>query len=284
MNRVYFKSADKGFWIEKIVKTLEDSKRFTNGEMIELVIEADVKPSQIQPVHVVTYANLIQFLYDQGFHISQGGDEVISRYLYHDLGLKHYWTRKENHVNIDKSGYLNLWRIIESEKDFFSKEVELYFKNKYFKNKDLSAISLSLNEAFYNVYDHADAGKNAFIQIMYDENTTILSVAISDFGKGIVGSVKEHVKESLTDIQALEMAIKDGFTISSTTHNKGKGLDVILSCSDVARIVSGSAFIYKRNGNILSREISFYFPGTLIYYDIDLSRLDEVDILDEFSF
>lgn len=284
MEKVLFNSADKGQWIERIVKTLDASKHFLSGDRVKLVIEENVSCSQIQPVHVVTYANLIQFLFERGFKIEQGGDKDIDRYLYHDLGLKHYWTRNENHVGTDKSGYLNLWRIIESEKDFFSKEVESYFKNKYFKNKDLSAISLSLNEAFYNVYDHADAGNNAFIQIMYDEKTSVLSVAISDFGKGIVGSVRDHIKAPLTDIQALEMAIKDGFTVSSTTHNKGKGLDVILSCADTARIVSGKAFVYKRKGDILLRTLQFFFPGTLIYYDIDLSKLDDVDILDEFSF
>lgn len=284
MERVFFISADKGLWIETIVKALDKSKEFQESENVQLVIDENVKPSQLQSVHVVTYANLIQSLYDKGFQISQGGDEVIAKYLYHDLGLKHYWTRKENHVGTDRSGYLNLWRIIESEKDFFSKEVEQYFKNKYFKDKDLSAISLSLNEAFYNVYDHADAGNNAFIQIMYDEKDSMLSVAVSDFGKGIVGSVKEHVKESLTDVQALEMAIKDGFTVSSTSHNKGKGLDVILSCADVARILSGEAFLYKRRGEISSRKLNFSFPGTLIYYEIDLSKLDDIDILDEFSF
>lgn len=85
----------------------------------------------------------------------------------------------------------NLWRIVESQKDLYAKNVELYFQNNFFRGKDLSAVSLSMVEAFYNVFDHAMAGGNAFSFIKYEKDKGKLLVAICDFGIGIAKSVRD---------------------------------------------------------------------------------------------
>lgn len=58
-------------------------------------------------------------------------------------------NKGKNYVEAKTSrNVFNLWRIVESEKDLYAKKVEDYFKKRYFQNKDLSAISVSLVEAF----------------------------------------------------------------------------------------------------------------------------------------
>ena len=280
---ILFENINKGEWLQTITDGIRNSAVVDVTEKIELNFSMDVKKDLLKPFHIVTYACLIQYLIDKGFVVLQGQtNKEAAAYIYSDLGLCKYW-KGSNHEEVSGDEILNLWRIIESEKDLFSKRVENYFRNTYFRDKDTSAISLSLVEAFYNVFDHADAGNNAFSQVMYDADKKLLHVAVSDFGKEIVGTVRAFDSSIKTDTEALERAIRDDFTISSTTHNKGKGLDIILSCAETARIFSGNALLVKTTGGKRFIETSFAYPGTLIYYDIDLSQLEDLEIIDEFN-
>ena len=90
----------------------------------------------------------------------------------------------------------------------YAKQVEQYFKRTYFADRDLSAVSISLVEAFYNVFDHAEADGNAFSIIFYNEKTQILSYAVSDFGIGIPTSVRRMLPDIDKDTDAINWAIK----------------------------------------------------------------------------
>lgn len=280
---ILFKNINKGEWLQTLTDGIEKSKTIDALEHMILDFGLNINKELLTPFHIVTYACLIQYLIDKGFFVEQGQtNRDVAAYIYSDLGLCKYW-KGSNHEEAGGEEILNLWRIIETEKDLFSKQVENYFHNTYFRDKDTSAISLSLVEAFYNVFDHADAGNNAFSQVMYDDSKKLLQVAVSDFGKGIVGTVRAYDSSIKTDTEALERAIRDDFTISSTTHNKGKGLDIILSCTETARIFSGNALLVKTTGGKRFIETQFAYPGTLIYFDIDLSQLEDLEILDEFN-
>ena len=189
------------------------------------------------------------------------------------------WDEETEEYNV-----FNLWRIVESEKDLYSKRVEDYFKRTYFCDKDLSPISLSLVEAFYNIFDHAQSGNNAFVHMSYNPTDMVLYIAVADMGLGIVNTVKKYSPTIINDVDALREAIKDNFTISSTTHNRGKGLDNILSCANNLQILSGSALLQKDVNNIQVNPVEYYFPGTLLHYAIDLSTLEDIDYVDEFNF
>ena len=81
-----------------------------------------------------------------------------------------------------------------------------------------------MTEAFYNVFDHAKAGNNAFSIIKYIEEDNKLHVAISDFGIGITRSVRSFLPSIKNDKEALKIAVKDKFTVGSTLRNRGFGL------------------------------------------------------------
>ncbi len=280
---ILFKNINKGEWLQTLTEGIKNSEAIDVTEQVVLDFSLDVKKDLLTPFHIVTYACLIQYLIDKGYSVRQGQtNSDVAAYIYSDLGLCKYW-KGSNHEEVGGEEILNLWRIVETEKDLFSKRVENYFRNTYFRGKDTSAISLSLVEAFYNVFDHADAGNNAFSQVMYDDSKKLLQVAVSDFGRGIAGTVRAFDSSIKTDTEALERAIRDDFTIFSTTHNKGKGLDIILSCAETARIFSGNALLIKTLGGKRCIETSFAYPGTLIYFDIDLSQLEDLEILDEFN-
>ena len=86
-------------------------------------------------------------------------------------------------MDSESDNIFNLWRIVENQKDAYAIEVEQYFKKNFFRGKDLSIISLSIVEAFYNVFDHADANGNAFSFIKYEGQDEVLRVAFVISGK-----------------------------------------------------------------------------------------------------
>lgn len=60
------------------------------------------------------------------------------------------------------------------------------------------------------------------------------------------------------------------------------GLSNILSSAKEARIFSHYGLVCKNEKGILGYDCDFSYPGTLIYYEIDLSSLDDEEIFDEF--
>ena len=52
---------------------------------------------------------------------------------------------------------------------------------------------------------------------------------------------------------------------------------------DTVRIMSGNGIILKKDQAIKKYETTFSFPGTLIYFDINLSQLDDEVVIDSFN-
>lgn len=72
-------------------------------------------------------------------------------------------------------------------------------------------------------------------------------------------------------------------TVKSTKHNKGLGLGNIMSSVEAARIFSSYGLYVKINSEEKLLSTTFSFPGTLIYFDLDLSDLDNEEILETFN-
>lgn len=229
---------------------------------------------------------MIHYLKDLGLEVflSTNNNDVF-HFIYDDLGFSEYWSKGKNYV--EAPGYdsiFNLWRITEEGKDLYAKRVEEYLRRTYFAHKDLSAVSVGLVEAYYNVFDHAQAKGNAFSLIQFDEETSVLYIAISDFGIGIAQSVSDYDKGITNDKDAILKALEDKFTVKSTERNKGMGLSIIIAPAKEARIFSHNGLVYKHNSVIEGFDCEMSFPGTLIYYEIDLSQMDDEEIMDEFAF
>ncbi len=136
----------------------------------------------------------------------------------------------------------------------------------------------------YNVFDYAQVGNNAFSFTKYDKNRQKIAVGICDFGIGIVNSVRNHIPNIGNDKKALEKSIEVNFTIASTEHNRGWGLENILNNSDIVRIFSGEAVLIKvgEKKKVLGTNIKF--PGTLIYLEVDILKLEDNDsVIDYFD-
>lgn len=280
---IQFESANKSYWLKKIGEIFNGPS--DNSDIILSFGEA-IKKEKVLPFHLVTFANLIQYLFDKGHKvfIDHTKNVEVFEYVYNELKFSEYWSKGKNHVDaIVTTNIFNLWRIVDSEKDLYAKNVEEYFKRNYFEDRDLSVITEVMTEAFYNVFDHANAGQNSFSIIKFDKDKGILYAAISDFGIGIAQSVRNFKKSVLTDKEALELAITDNFTVHSTERNHGFGLSNILKGSDTARIFSGKGLVVKIDAGVRVVSTPFGFPGTLIYFEVDLSKTEKEEIINNFE-
>jgi len=172
---------------------------------------------------------------------------------------------------------LNLWHITDNEKELYGQYVKEYLQNHFWKKKDLTSVQSSITEACYNTLDHSNAEGNAFSFIKYDRDSHLLGNAVCDFGIGIAESVKSVYPE-LSDEDALLKAIEVKFTIKSKSYNSGMGLDIIKSSVTDDKnmvIISNRAFLIADNQKEISRPLEFSFPGTLLSYDINLSKYDD---------
>lgn len=282
---ITFESCNKAYWLRKISDCVSSYSNSRNKRFI-LDFVSSIKTSELLPFHLVTIANLIQYLFDIGnkVFISQDNNKKVFDYIYNQLYFSEYWSNGKNHVDV-KGGddIFNLWRIVDSEKDLYVPRVENYFKRNYFLNRDLSVISQIMTEAYYNVFDHAQAQSNAFSLIMYKKETYMLHAAISDFGIGIANSVRKFEPTIQSDREALAKAIEDNFTVRSTERNRGFGLSNILNGSTSARIFSGTALVVKQNNKTNIVGTNFSFPGTLIYFEVDLSKTEEEEVINDFE-
>ena len=176
-DNIYFDSSNESDWLYNIAIAYTKYRQQCLRLNIMLSFSPSINRQTLGPLHLVTLACLIHYLDSKGYIVSMDTSNTdLYEYIFNDLDFAAYWSGGKNHVNANSSANIfNLWRIIESEKDLYAKNVEEYFKRKYFKNKDLSAISVSLVEAFYNVFDHAHANGNAFSIIFYNEEKQELS-------------------------------------------------------------------------------------------------------------
>ena len=108
-------------------------------------------------------------------------------------------------------------------------------------------------------------------------------IAVSDFGKGIARSIRENAPEIESDSIAIEKAIQDNYTVKSQKHNRGLGLGNILSCTKTTRILCNSVLLVSNNYSKKIFHNDFEYPGTIIYFEIDLNSLEQEEYLTSFQ-
>lgn len=280
-----FRNASIGDWLRDI-SYLRNNVDTDSVETIVLSFRG-FHESLLKPEHIASFACLLECWYNKGFrdlHIDR--DTSIGNYLWNVIGIKEYWAGQQNFTEAEKHNVLNLWRVVDQEKEIHGRRVKEYLKNVFFRNKDLSAVENSLTEAYYNVFDHANADGNAFTMMQFDEERSVLHVAICDFGIGIAKSVQNFLKCKISDTEAINKAIEANFTVRSASYNAGQGLSNILSsCTedDVFCIYSNAAVLTQQGDRRTFDELKFSFDGTLLYYSMSLSHFEDEETISEFE-
>lgn len=152
------------------------------------------------------------------------------------------------------------------------------------KNSTLANIEMCLGEIFNNINDHS-MEEIGCIYAQYYPNKHLLTFCIADFGVGIPHNIRKLHPE-LGDADALELAIKEGFTTKTTPRNLGAGLytlirNVVLNLKGSVHINSGygllNVFANRNDMVIKSHEAFGFYPGTFLEFNIDTKVVREED-------
>lgn len=283
LHQIHFTSHNRLEWLRKIQAVYRIP--LIPGDIISLFFSG-IRRDKIQPEHIVTLACLVEHIVRNNATVRVNTKSDIGKYLIEKLRFHDYWNRKQTYIKSEDDSILNLWHFNRHEMDIHAKRIREYLNNTFFRHKDLIAVEISLAEAYYNINDHAEANGNAFSMVYYDEHTETLSVAVCDFGIGIPTSIRRACPEITDDTAALRKAMEYKFTVGSTGHNAGMGLNNIKSSctqNDYLWIVSNRAILVVGDGLERVFDLGFNFAGTLIMYGLSLSHFENTEIINDFT-
>lgn len=283
-----FNTLNREYWIRQSLEIRNIPPAKDKGRDTITILFSDSIVS-LDPMHIVLLSCIIENLKEKDFLIwLKAVNKKLDHFINENVAFKKYWEGgKGDHIDSPDSARLNLWRITDAGKEGYSISVENYFKT-LFPEKDLSSLRTVLNELYFNVFDHADAKNNAFSYIYYDEHVHKIYIAVCDYGIGIAASLRKAYTLN-SDGDALQMSLKSGISAKSQVHNKGFGLDVVISSlgkDNSFRIVSNKGLL-KLKGNTKKPEyynLDFDFKGTLIYFDLSTDMFPDDEELSTFSF
>ena len=276
-------SAKRTEWLRRIMEIRDTDYQI--GDLVSLSF-GDLSVSKILPEHIVSLACLVESLTRKKVQVSIFLQEECGKYFSSTLKLSEYWKGGQDYAQAEQETILNLWHIKADKTEEHARRTTEYLKNRFFKNKDLSAVTLSLLEAYYNINDHSRFNGNAFSMLSFDEDTEVLSVAVCDFGIGIAGSVRNFDPSIDDDKTALRKATEANFTVQSTAHNAGMGLYNIKSvCTedDIMWIISNEAALGITSKSERAIDLDFNFQGCLLTYSVSLSHFEDEEPLDDFN-
>ena len=278
-------SINRGQWIQDIMKIKSKILNTSKNRKIVFRFGANVIMEKFEPMMLVSLACLFKHMNNNGYNIDViFTDRNLSNYLFSDLEIGKYFNENATHVHIIDKKILNLWKIDTRRSAEYNNRVALYFEGN-FKTKDLSALKKSLDEIYANIGDHSNSEDLAYSFIRLDDKTGKIYFAACDFGLGIPTTLRNSGKEYDKDTDALLDSVKLGVSANSKIHNRGFGLNNILSMvsdEDCLRIVSKKALLHCEDDiiNINTYELDFDFNGCLIYFELDINKLPDLESLD----
>ena len=284
MCTVIFDAIQKEEWLGQIMQVVDNIpayKRTTHE--ITLGVSYD---KTLTSFHIASLACLIEYADRSGLDVNLRNQTAAEGYFTDIIQLGEYWATGHDYIEAKDETVCNLWRITNSGKELHGRRIQEYLERKFLQNKELDVVHNGLTEAYYNVFDHAHANGIAFSAITFNKDTQILDATICDLGVGMVQPIKTAFPQITTDEEALKRSIETKFTIGSSLHNGGMGLDNIRSScteNDKLYIFSNRAYLEADNETVAVHALNFDFKGTLINFGITLSHLPDKDYIDDFD-
>lgn len=269
-------NADKGEWVESISSWMKYLRRSSSPDCcVKINLQRTISKSNLSSFHIALLSCFMEEIRKNGYSILLYiRNKELDKCIRKNTSLTFHWRINTENLDLDDESKLSLWRVIKGEFEEYEKNVHRYFTNKFPKIDSLPLTS-SLDELYFNVFDHSEANKVAFSYIHYDEIKKVMHVAICDFGTGIANTIKNAYPSIQDDKKALSESIKRGVSSKSNEHDAGCGLDNVISAlsdGSMFRIVSNRAVLFcaKEATGVKTKtyDLPFEFKGTLISFDL----------------
>ncbi len=246
----------------------------------------------IAPYHVVSLACLIEEYHMNGVIIKfNQGNNPATDYL-DQLGFFDYWKkgfdRKKYHPDKVRTSFC-LWQLDIEMFNAYVFQAKDYFNRHFFSDKDLQPLNDSLTELFNNVVDHSESPVRGYVFTQYFPKRNQIIISVCDFGNGIPKTINRFLERTkgkgVSNIAALLMGFKKGFSTESTPSNRGLGLDNIASIvktmkSELLIISNDVYFKQKHDGSVVKALMPEAFPGTQVVISLNTRHLKPLEVED----
>ena len=243
---------------------------------------------EMLPYHIVSLACLIEEYHINGVKIVFLSTDKREVQNLRELDFFQYWTagfnRRKYRVCEDGTSYC-LWQV---DKEMFLSYVDHahgYFQRQFFRGRDLIPFNKSLVELFNNVIDHSQSKVSAYVTTKYFPNRGKFIISLCDFGLGIPGTVNEYLLKNnmlmMDDLDAMDLAFQEKFTVQSVPNNGGLGLDYVLT---ITKALKGELVVFSNyahvnfsqmtGGDFIRKQLPESFQGTLVVVTINTQDLN----------
>jgi len=274
--------------------------------LINEVIDNDLYPTSdkvifnfqtlrfIEPVGVTILSNLFEWLLRRDVKVSIEHPDVFPtdpkhclKYLDDSMFFKKYIGHSLSTTATVRSTTIPIQSVAyNTSYNWLNQDFIPWLANQLAISTDsLADIGVCFGEIFNNIRDHANE-KIGCIFAQHYPNKDQLMIAISDFGVGIPNAIRT-VYPSLTDKEALESALEEGFSSKSTPRNRGAGLQTLLQNVVVnnggelhIRSYYGTITVQKNNSDdyvVNSNQRSTRYPGTFIEIVLETRNFENID-------
>ncbi len=278
-------------WLVTVIHIPPNMNDETMYPLISSIIGSDGRPivsdltldfgslEFIEPVGVTILSNVIEWLKKGGIatrvQLGQGPIKRAIRYLDDSRFFERYHGSKLFSGAHVRSTTIPLMLVeYERSQEWIASNFGNWLMNRLKMNAaSIANITMSIAEIFTNIKDHSQE-RIGCIFVQHFPRGNEIKIAISDFGVGIPHKVRKHEQKQMTDSMAILMATKEGYSTWSTPHNRGAGLDflisnIVLNNRGELNIHSGEGLVnFKNQAGKISpspKKRSGFYPGTLVH-------------------
>ena len=169
--------------------------------------------------------------------------------------LAHFYQAQRTHA-------LGVTRLVKRHLPELSRDTSFYLET-------------SLAEVTQNIEDHAASPLGGVLCARFMSGSGQVRVAVVDHGIGIPNAIRS-VRPGITDVRAVEVALKGGTTSRPNTRNQGLGLQTL---SQIVYNSRGDLLILSSRVQAVQRldeatptvsASSFDFPGTALFFRLNV--------------
>ncbi len=215
-------------------------------------------------------------------------ENIRARKYLEEIRLEEYWEgdfKRKNYTNVAINSHLCLWQVSIEMVDAYLKVAQDFATQHWINELDVTPLYNAIQELLNNVNDHSGSNEIAYTVSQYIPVNSKLDIAVCDFGVGIAQRIMDYMKDDdLTEHEALKKAFELEFSTKSKPHNRGRGLDTILT---YAKELNGSIHLYSNglhfwydsqiDDSFHSEKLPSRFDGTLLNLKLSTKSLDSFD-------
>jgi anti-sigma regulatory factor (Ser/Thr protein kinase) len=142
--------------------------------------------------------------------------------------------------------------------------------------KQVQAVEWSVNEIADNVLNHANSPVGGAMQVTVRPDKNLVEFVVADAGSSIPKTLRESYRKLTSDVEALDLAIREGVTRNTKT-NMGNGLFGTFRLAQLSKgrfgLYSGYAsLVYNESQELHSQAEKIPFSGSVVECSINIAN------------